>query len=522
MKKFLSILTIISMTAFLIPSSVPKAQQGKAPDFLQGKLSGKLTKDMNGVYKFFNDNKVKFGIEDAETEFSEISSKNDNLGFKHIKTQQMVNGIPVYGNEYIVHFNNSSEVYAVNGSFDAAARKAKPDKTKFIKPDKAIDIAKSQVHFDSLEMDPNAKLYLYNIGSDYIPVYEVRLNFIYPEPGDWHIFINAVNGNIVHKYNRVASAVSVTGSGKGVLGDTKTLNLTQVTATSRKTTSVQYQMIDSTRPAVISTYTAKNGTRTPGSLVYSTTNVINDPAAVDAHYYAGVVYDYYKSKFGRNGIDDKNMAMRSTVHYSRNYVNAFWSGTQMVYGDGDGVQSVALSGGLDVIGHEMTHGVDDYEANLIYENQSGALNESLSDTFGTFIEFYAQSNKSDWLIGEDIWTPKVSGDALRSMSDPTKYGDPDNMSSYVYAPNTQAGDWGGVHTNSGIPNKACYLTAANGAVGISKAENIYYRALCYYLTSSSDFHAARVALATAAADIYGAGSSEVTAVNTAWSAVGVN
>ncbi|MDP4088982.1 MAG: M4 family metallopeptidase [Bacillota bacterium] len=522
MKKFLSILTAVFMAAFLIPSTSPQAQQSKAPDFVQGKLSGKLTKDMNGVYKFFSDNKVKFGVENPEVEFSEITSKEDNLGFKHIKTQQMVNGIPVYGNEYIVHFNKDNEVYAVNGSFDPAARKAKPDKAKFIKPEKAIDIAKCQVQFDELEMEPTAKLYLYNTGSEYVPVYEVRLSFIYPEPGDWHIFVDAVKGSIVHQYNRVAGAVSVTGSGKGVLGDTKTLNLTQVTTTSKKTTQTQYQLLDSTRPAVISTYTANNGTRAPGSLVYSTTTTVNDPAAVDAHYYAGVVYDYYNAVFGRTGIDNRNMAMKSTVHYGRNYVNAFWSGTQMVYGDGDGVQSVALSGGLDVIGHEMTHGVDDYEANLIYENQSGALNESLSDAFGTFIEFYGQSSKAEWLIGEDIWTPKVSGDALRSMADPTKYGDPDNMSKYVYAPNTQAGDWGGVHTNSGIPNKACYLTATNSAVGIVKAQQIYYRGLCSYLTSSSDFHAARLALAQAAADLYGAGSAEVAAVNSAWTAVGVN
>jgi len=257
-------------------------------------------------------------------------------------------------------------------------------------------------------------------------------------------------------------------------------------------------------------------------VVYSTTSIINDPAAVDAHYYAGVVYDYYKTKFARNGIDNKNMAMKSTVHYSRNYVNAFWNGAQMVYGDGDGVNSLALSGGLDVIAHEMTHGVDENEADLIYANQSGALNESMSDAFGTFVEFYSQSNKAEWLIGEDIWTPKISGDALRSMADPTKFGDPDNMSDYQYLPNTQAGDWGGVHTNCGIPNKACYLTATNSAVGIVKAEQIYYRALCNYMTVSTDFSGARAALVQSAADLYGAGSPEVMAVNNAWTAVGVN
>jgi len=474
---------------------------------------------MNGVYKFFNDNKVKFGVEKAESEFTQLTSKYDNLGFKHIKTQQVVNGIPVYGNEYIVHFNKNGEVYAVNGSFDPKARKTKVDKAKVIKPTKAINIAEAQVKFDALDKEPTVKLYLYNVNNSYVPVYEVRLNFIYPEPGDWHIFVNAVNGSIIHKYNRIASATT-TGTGKGVLGDIKNLNLTYV-AQSKKTTA-KYQLIDSTRQALITTYTANYRTRTPGTVVYSTTNIINDPAAVDAHYYAGVVYDYYQSKFARSGIDNRNMAMKSTVHYSRNYVNAFWNGAQMVYGDGDGVNSLALSGGLDVIAHEMTHGVDENEADLIYANQSGALNESMSDTFGTFVEFYAQSNKAEWLIGEDIWTPKISGDALRSMADPTLYGDPDNMSSYKNLPNTQAGDWGGVHTNCGIPNKACYLTATNSAVGIVKAEQIYYRALCNHMTVSTDFSGARAALAQSAADLYGAGSAEVMAVNSAWSAVGVN
>lgn len=513
MKKILSILTSFAMMVFLIPTPVANASQSRTSEFLHGKLSGKLTKDMKGVQKFFNDNKLKFGVENAVNEFSELTTKNDDLGFTHIKVQQMVNGLPVYGNEYIIHFNKNSEVYVANGSYDPAARKTKFDKTKFMNPNEAIEIGKSQFKFDSLEVDPTAKLYLYNVNNEYVPVYEVTVNFLYPEPGDWHVFVNAVNGNIEHKYNGIAY---ITGSGKGVLGDTKTLNLTQATVKG----STQYQLNDTTRPAVITTYSANNLTRLPGSIVYSTSTVVNDPAAVDAHYYAGVVYDYYKAKFNRNGLNNNNMTMKSTVHYSRNYVNAFWNGSQMVYGDGDGVQSLALSGGLDVIGHEMTHGVDSYEANLVYANQSGALSESMSDAFGTLIEFYAQSSKSDYLIGEDIWTPNTPGDALRSMADPTLYGDPDNMADYKYLPNNSAGDYGGVHTNSGIPNKAFYLTATNSAIGIAKAEQIYYRALCNYLTSSSDFSAARAALAQAAADLYG--STEVNAVNSAWTAVGVN
>jgi bacillolysin len=378
------------------------------------------------------------------------------------------------------------------------------------------------VVFDELEMEPTAKLCLYPINDSYIPAYEVRLNFISPEMADWHIFVDAVTGKVVDSFNRLAN-VAVTGTGTGVLGDTKTLNLDKVTTTKKvrgkTTTTISYQMKDATRPAIITTYTANNGTQIPGTTVSSTTNVINDKAGVDAHYYAGTVYDYYKTKFNRDGIDGRNMAIKSTVHYKTNYNNAGWTGTQMIYGDGDGVQFAPLSGSLDVIGHEMTHGVDEYEANLVYQDQSGALNESLSDTFGAFIEFYAEGpTNGDWLLGEDVTTPKISGDALRSISDPTRYGDPAHMSNYLYT----TSDYGGVHTNSGIPNKASYLITTNPSIGLEKAEKIYYRALTMYLTSTSNFHDARVALAQSAEDLYGAGGDEYNAVISAWNAVGVN
>lgn len=491
------------------------AAQGKAPKFEKVQSSKKLSKDMKGVHQFFKEN--NFGIEDSENELAELKSSEDSLGFKHIKTQQMVKGIPVFGNEYIVHFNEKGEVYAINGNYDASAKDTKINKGKLIGEEKALEIAKSQVTFDELEMDPTTKLYLYKVEAEYIPVYLVTLSFLYPEPGNWQFFVNAETGAIVKGINKIAKVAS-TGTGVGVLGDTKTLNLDKVTAKGK----VQYQLKDTTKPAIITTYTANNGTRTPGSIVYSTTNVINDKAAVDAHYYAGVVYDYYKAKFNRNSLDGRGMGIKSTVHFYRNYVNAFWNGVQMVYGDGDGVNALALSGGLDVVAHEMTHAVDEHEANLVYELQSGALNESMSDAFGAFVEYYAQTSKFDWLMGEDIWTPNKAGDALRDMADPTKYGDPAHMDDFVVLPNTEAGDWGGVHTNSGIPNKACYLIASNSNVGVTKAEQIYYRALANYLTSTSNFHDARVALAQSATDLYGAGSAEVAAVNAAWTAVGVN
>ena len=514
MKKVISLLTAVAMVVLINPE-IAIGSQNKAPDFAKVQLSKQLSKDMKGVHQFFKEN--NFGIEDSVNELTELKSSADSLGFTHIKTQQMVKGIPVLGNEYIIHFNQKGEIYAVNGNYDASAKKAKINKGHFIGESRALSIAKAQVIFDELDGTPTSKLYLYNINNEYVPVYLVSLSFLSPTPGNWKFYINAEDGSILKQANILAN-IATTGTGLGVLGDSKALNLDKVTVKGK----TQYQLKDLTKGALIATTTASTGTRLPGSVVYSTTTTINDKAAVDAHYYAGMVYDYYKSKFNRNSLDGAGMAINSTVHYSRSYVNAFWNGSRMVYGDGDGVNAVALSGALDVVAHEMTHAVDEKEANLIYENQPGALNESMSDAFGVFIEYYGQASKFDWLLGEDVWTPNIAGDALRDISNPAKYGDPDHMSKFVVSPNTDAGDWGGVHTNSGIPNKACYLIASNANVGINKAEQIYYRALASYLTSTSNFHDARVALVQSATDLYGGCSLEVAAVNAAWSAVGVN
>ena len=521
MKKIVSMVTALSMFTLLTSTSVANASQNTAPDFVKGTLSGKFTKDIKGVHNFFNENKSKFGVDVAENELTQLASQADNLGFTHIKAQQMVNGIPVFGNEYIVHFDKTGQVYAANGNFDAKAKKAKIDKTKFIAPSKAALLAQAQFTFDSLQMAPNAKLYLLNVNNEFIPVYEVRVNFLYPNPGDWHVFVNAVNGNIVKQYNTI-SGVAATATGTTLIGEVNTLNVDKVTTTVKRTTTTQYRLIDNTRPASITTYTANSGTILPGSVFYGTTASITDKAAVSAHVYAGNVYDFYKSKFARNGINNANMAMKSTVHYKLNYNNAFWNGSQMVYGDGDGTTFTSLSGALDVVGHEMTHGVNSNSANLVYENQSGALSESISDTFGTLIEFAYQPAKFDWLVGEDIYTPAKAGDGLRNMADPAAQGHPAHMSQFKVLPNTQAGDWGGVHSNCGIPNKAMYLTATNANIGMDKMAQLCYRALTVYYTSTTNFSQARAAFVQSATDLYGAGSAEVAAVNAAWDAVGVN
>ncbi len=253
-----------------------------------------------------------------------------------------------------------------------------------------------------------------------------------------------------------------------------------------------------------------------------------------AHDNAGITYDFYFSRFGRDSYNGAGATLTSTVHYSRNYVNAYWNGTQMVYGDGDGSQSGPLTV-LDVVGHELTHAVTDTSSDLIYSNESGALNEAMSDVFGASIEAYRDGavSANTWKIGEECWTPATAGDALRYMNDPALAGD------YDYYPTRYTGtsDNGGVHWNSGIANLAFKLMVTGGThprgktsnvvpaldanpyLSIEKGAAIFYRANTVYLTPSSTFADARNATAQAAADLYG--SAAATAVNEAWTAVGV-
>jgi thermolysin len=380
-------------------------------------------------------------------------------------------------------------------------------------------------------------LVVYTEGNQATYAYLVNLNFLSPEPGNYNYFVDAVTGKILNSYNDLDEAhgdhkapptggggslvgTNTVGSGTGVLGDSKTLNTLLSNGT--------YYLQDNTRGGGVFTYDAQNRQQLPGKLWADADNQFNaayDRAAVDAHVYAGATYDYYKEVFNRNSYDNKGAALKSTVHYGRNYNNAFWNGQQMVYGDGDGTTFVSLSGGLDVVAHELTHAVTDFSSDLIYQNESGALNEAMSDIFGTLVEHH-ENNNPDYEIGEDIYTPGTPNDALRSMSDPTKYNDPDHYSVRY----TGTGDNGGVHINSGIINKAAYLLAVGGthygvtvpAIGNDKVGAIYYRANTVYLTASSNFSQARAALVQAASDLYGATSAEVAAVKKSYDAIGVN
>lgn len=278
-------------------------------------------------------------------------------------------------------------------------------------------------------------------------------------------------------------------------------------------------------------YDLKHRTQLPGHLVRSeggheTTNI----GANEAYDYSGLTYDFYYAILNRNSVDDQGMRLDSSVHYSRNYDNAFWNGAQMVYGDGDGVIFNRFTISLDVIGHELTHGVTQNEAALEYHDQPGALNESFSDVFGVLIkQWYRKQSveEADWLVGAGLFTADVKGVALRSLKAPgTAYDDPrlgkDPQPAHMRDYYRGEDDNGGVHINSGIPNHAFYLAAvAMGGFAWEKAGKIWYDALIHRLRPASDFAAAAKATLDAAGALYGNAGKEQSAVRAAWQQVGV-
>ena len=278
-------------------------------------------------------------------------------------------------------------------------------------------------------------------------------------------------------------------------------------------------------------YDAQHTTNLPGKLVRSEGQAASSDVAVNEAYdFCGATYDFYTNAYNRNSIDDKGMRLDSSVHYDQEYDNAFWDGQQMVYGDGDGTIFERFTKCIDVVGHELTHGVTAATANLDYQDQPGALNESISDVFGSLVKQMNNNqtaDQADWLIGEGLFLPSVNGVALRSMKAPgTAYDDPQlgkdpqpaDMAHYV---NTRS-DQGGVHTNSGIPNHAFYLVATElGGFAWERAGRIWYEALTKRLTSSSNFQDAADNTFAAAGDLYGVGSDEQKAVQNGWHGVGI-
>lgn len=279
-------------------------------------------------------------------------------------------------------------------------------------------------------------------------------------------------------------------------------------------------------------FDAQHGTDLPGRRVRGEGEPrVRDVTVNEAYESAGRTYDYFRHVHGRFSVDDRALRLESTVHYGDHYSNAQWDGRRMIYGDGDGKYFHRFTSSLDVIAHELTHGVIQYTAALGYTNQSGALGEHFSDVFGILTkQYHARETalRSDWLIGKGLFTKAVNGEAIRSLKAPgTAYDDPvlgrDPQPAHIRKYVRTSSDGGGVHINSGIPNHAFYQVATLlGGRAWEVAGRIWYDALVHRLGPRARFQQCADATWSAAGAIYGAGSAPQEAVLAGWRAVGID
>ncbi|HVH42202.1 MAG TPA: M4 family metallopeptidase [Labilithrix sp.] len=468
-----------------------------------------------------------FNMREPERELSLERSDVDELGMTHVRFQQISHGVPVAGSELAAHYDDRGRLAAIQANYIPGLDELDVNPT--LTPEAALAAAKSSVFARSagitgadLEVEP-AKLVIFARGEA-----PPRLAFeqtIRVNASDalaiWIVTVDAKTGEVIDMLDNLQF---VTATSPGALGDMKSFEVSPA--------SGGFVMSDATSGVSIETYTAKNEASLANLGDPVTSTSLNEwdrvPAgagsAVDAHVHALAVRNYYRDKHDRNGLDGVGSPMLSTVHVGKNLENAFWNGRGMLYGDG-GDKFRPLAASLDVVGHEFTHGVTERTSALLYRDQSGALNEAVSDIMGAFVEHaVAPDDEKNWLLGEAIMK---TGPCLRNMKDPTARKQPAAMSQYV---NTIQ-DNGGVHSNSGIINNAAYLMTVGGTnpatkvrvafgIGWEKSEKLWYRANTKYFLQKTDFGQAAVAVLTATEDL-GFSGRERNIVACAFRAVGI-
>jgi Zn-dependent metalloprotease len=498
MKKILATMLLTATAAFAQVPEGPvrrtlQVDSNGIPTFLAGRLGKLAAGDRREAARdFLAQRKALLGATGVE-DFEPLSAFDDQSGQTHIRLQQRLNGLPFIGAEYIVHADADGNVFAMNGRFRPAT--GLPEHAE-LNGWTAIERAAEQAGIADAAWSGWPELvYVMNERGNAYLAYRATAAYR-SELGEEVdvIYADAIRGDLVLRAPQIHRARNR------------------------------------------ATYNGNRTTTLPGTLVLTETGgSTSDSAISTAHAHAATSYDYYWNVHSRDSFNNAGAQIKTTVHHDVNYNNAFWNGSQLVYGDGDGVQFSMLGNALDVGAHELTHAVTTYSANLVYSNESGALNEATSDIMAAAVEAWKDGavTSDTWKVGEDVTTPGTSGDALRYMNNPTADGD-----SYDYYPEryTGTGDSGGVHINSGIANLAFYLMTAGGThprgkttvsvpalsttpmTSINMGAKIWYRALTVYMTSNTNFLGARNATAQAATDLYGAAAAN--SVQLAWDAVG--
>lgn len=471
---------------------------------LKGLLSGPMQGDeQQVVLDFFAAHQSLLNMEDASKELSIIRvTPGHHPGWKHVKIQQIYKTLKVEGSELVLSIDDQRQVRMVNCRNYVS--QIELETAAVIKKADALSMARFAIDVIRLaeNEEPTATRLVYPYGGQIHLAWKVQIQAMEPL-GNFIYYIDAHTGAIINHYNDMKSVLV-----RNVYdaGTTTTLRRTLVRADGAGAVGAPNQHVD------------KN------------------------YDWIGESHKYFADKHGRDSWDGGGSTIHSTVNYDVALDNAVWTGSEMYYGAGDGVSTTHYGNALDVVAHELAHGVTGTTSRLIYQNASGALNESVSDIFGVLAERY-EGSSLDWEIGEDV---SLGGGNIRNFADPPLRWQPDHMRDYVY-PNAGGSaldqscnaapgqDNGCVHYNSGIPNKAAYLMMVGGyhnGVSVQPIDatlttaqdevgKIFYLASTTYLTNSSDFHAAKLATEDAAADLFPGNTNKHKTVSLAWHAVGV-
>jgi bacillolysin len=532
-------------------NGMPSMIEGIPANVKKGSRSARMSALASSTYNYLEAVKSYLKLVNPDAELDIVNSQEDEMQTTHLRMQQTYKGVHVYGGEMILHKKDNEDVSLLNGHFYPTPQieNVKPSLSGDKIGDLAIlDVSKTSITkpMTATEMTmlkyekPKTELIIYHQnekadGERLAYQVTVRPNFL----ERWIYVIDANSGEILDKYNHTCTLDGVAkATATDLNGLSKSINTYQ--------SGSSFVLIDATKSmfkggavaaddpqGVIWTIDATNSKVSEDLTIRqisSTNNTWNNANGVSAHFNAGVAFDYYKNKHVRNSLNGKGGTIISIINITdengKGFDNAFWNGEYMGYGSG-GTYFKPLAGGLDVAGHEMTHGVIENTANLEYKSQSGAINESLADCFGALVENKTGANL--WKLGEDVMkgTFYPTG-ALRDLSNPNNGGrslndngyQPTNMNQYY----SGSEDNYGVHINSGVPNNAFYRFATTSGMTLVKAEKIYYRALTFYLTRTSKFLDLRRAVIQSATDLKasaGVTDADINAAKAAFDAVGI-
>ncbi|MBK0347653.1 peptidase M4 family protein [Aerococcaceae bacterium zg-ZJ1578] len=497
-------------------SGVVHAEEKPIRYYQDSKLSQVLVEDETTVEDIFNQLPLTLPIQSNVDDYQFFSAEVDDRENMHYAMVPVIDEIPVFEYMLLIHTDSDGYIRSISGELDRPALEV--SNRKVISSELATQFALSELGYPAElpNYQPDAKV---TISANYALDIE-KMKLVYyvfiddvETTASTRVTIDAENGSILDKKEMKPGIREkhFTARGKGVFDENYVLPATKI--------NQKVYLTGDVYGTPLTTF-VMNKSSLGYQVAEDNDGIFDDDkqkVVVQAHYNMQQVLRFFYEHFNWRSFDGEGAPVEVVVNYTEDgedLDNAMWDGTRFVFGAGEENLSYNNAIANDIVGHEFMHAVTQFGAGLVYEHQSGALDESLSDMFGYFID------SEDSTIGEDIL--QEGGDpnlVLRSLEDPTLYGQPGHMRDYVKAENNLDGDYGGVHINNGIPNKAGYLTAK--AIGIEKTMQIYFNAVQHYLVPFAEFSDARIAFKLSAEDLFGSQSDEVKAIEKAWDEVGV-